>query len=62
MQVMHTLFYLKDFGAVFKGVRIADVIDEADNVAGHISIRQVVDVGEHFMKLRYRYKMIRTFI
>lgn len=48
---MHTLFYLKDFGAVFKGVRIADVIDEADNVAGQIGIRQVVEVGEHFMKL-----------
>lgn len=43
--------YLEDFGAVFKGVRVADIIDQADNVAGQISIRQVVEVREHFMKL-----------
>lgn len=47
----HALCYLKDFGAVFKGVRVADVIDQTDNVAGHIIIRQVVKVREHFMKL-----------
>lgn len=43
--------YLKDFGAVFKGVRVADVIDQTDNIAGQVSIRQVVKVREHFMKL-----------
>lgn len=25
---------LEDFGAVFKGVRVADIIDQADNVTG----------------------------
>lgn len=49
---MRTRFYLEDSGAVFKGVRVADIIDQADNVTGHISIRQVVEVREHFMKLR----------
>lgn len=47
-----TPFYLEDFGAVFKGVRVADVVDQADDVAGQVGIRQVVEVGEHFMKLR----------
>lgn len=48
----HTQFYLEDFGAVFKGVRVADIVDQADNVTGQISVRQVVEVREHFMKLR----------
>lgn len=47
----HARCYLKDFGAVLKGVRVADVIDQTDNVAGQVSIRQVVEVREHFMKL-----------
>lgn len=46
-----TPFYLEDFGAVFKGVRVADIIDQADNVTGQISIRQIVKVREYFMKL-----------
>lgn len=49
---MCTQFYLEDSGTVFKGVRAADIIDQADDVTGHISIRQVVKVREHFMKLR----------
>lgn len=58
---MHALFYLKDFGAVFKGVRVADIIDQADNVAGQIGIRQVVEVGEHFMKLRGEYRLLQIY-
>lgn len=68
--------YLEDFGAVFKGVRVADIIDQADNVAGQISIGQVVEVGEYFMKLRrgeerrdyllpyitYKYKLLLFFL
>lgn len=48
----HTQFYLEDFGAVLKGARVADIIDQADNVTSQISVRQVVEVREHFMKLR----------
>lgn len=44
--------YLKDSGAVFKGVRVADIIDQADDVTGQIVIGQVIKVREHFMKLR----------
>ena len=47
-----TRFYLEDFGAVLEGVRVADIVDQADNVTGQVSIRQVVEVREHFMKLR----------
>lgn len=46
------MLYLKDSGAVFKGVRVADIIDQADDVTGQIVIGQVVKVREHFMKLR----------
>lgn len=58
---MPTQFYLEDFGAVLKGVRVADVIDQADNVTGQISIRQVVEVGEHFMKLRRGERTVLSF-
>lgn len=45
------VIYLKDAGAVFKGIRLADIIHQADDVAGQIHIRQVVKVWEHFVKL-----------
>lgn len=41
---------LKYFGTVFKGVRVTDVIDQADHVTGQISISQVIEVRKHFMK------------
>lgn len=44
-------FYLEDFSAVLKGVRVADIIDQADDVTGQISIRQEVEVRKDFMKL-----------
>lgn len=50
----YVVSYLEDFGAVFKGVRVADIIDQTDHVTGHISIRQVVKVREDFMKLDRR--------
>lgn len=51
-ETMMNQSYLEDFGAVFEGVRVADVVDQADDVAGQVGIRQVVEVREDFMKLR----------
>lgn len=44
--------YLKDAGAVFKGVWVADIIDQADDVTGQFHIGQVVKVWEDFTELR----------
>lgn len=55
-----TLLYLKNFGAVFKGVRVAGIIDQADNVTSQIRVRQVVEVGEYFMQLKRREKCQST--
>lgn len=49
---MNTQFYLKDSGTVFKGVGVTDIINQTDNVAGQITIRKVIQVGKHFMKLK----------
>lgn len=43
--------YLEDSGAVLEGVGVADVVDQADDVAGHVVVRQVVKVGEDFVQL-----------
>lgn len=45
-------FYLKDVGAVLKGMWVADVVHQADDVAGQIHVRQVVKVWEDFVELR----------
>lgn len=44
-------FYLEDSGAVVEGVGVADVVDQADDVAGQVVVRQVVKVGEDFVEL-----------
>lgn len=44
--------YLEDSGAVLEGVGVADVVDQADHVAGQVVVRQVVKVGEDFVQLR----------
>lgn len=45
-------WYLEDPGAVLKGVRVADVVDQTDYVAGQVVVRQVVEVREHFVQLQ----------
>lgn len=50
--VMCARFYLEDRGAVLEGVRVADIVEQADDVTGQIGLRQGVEVREHFMKLR----------
>lgn len=47
----HRPIYLENSGTVLKGIRVADIIDKADDVTGHFIIRQVVKVREDFMKL-----------
>lgn len=44
--------HLEDAGAVFKGIWVADIIHQADDVTGQIHIRQAVKVWEHFVELR----------
>lgn len=56
--------YLEDFGAIIEGVWVADVIHQADDVTGQVGVGQVVQVREHFMKLRRtkkKYCLIHSF-
>lgn len=61
MTIKHSR-YLKDVGAVFERIRVADIIDQADNVTGQIGIGQEVEVRKHFMKLRGKRQLLHKTI